>query len=440
MSALLFVLAGAAGAALGRALLGRWFNHLTLYALVWGGALALYAAGLIHYYPITWQAWASIAIAAAELALGAVTVILLARRPREADAALPRPPVVPERTLAIAILALTACAALAMGLQWVFLARRFGGIGGALFQSVNERYQMRVAGETGGIPYAGALALTAAAFAGIHTARIRRLDLVGLLPLVVVALQGVTAAGRMGMGVGGALFVATLILARRRTGAATAAPPALRSGPVSRLGPAIGLVVVLAVLIGGFSFVSGARGLVTDLPGVDPAMARYARYVPFVPSLYGSLSVGPPTFSEYLKAGAPRVAPGAYSFAPFLRGLRRLGVGPGVPYYEEQYFTPVPSNTGTWLKNTYAEFGAPGIVALPFLVGALAAWLMVRTRQGRLSTLVVLAHVLAVVIFSFSFNIMVLGDWWVSALVGWLLAAALDRRARAAPGTPAVVA
>jgi len=48
----LILLAAAVGMAAGRWLMGRWFNHVTLYSAVWGLSLGLYALDLIQYYPI----------------------------------------------------------------------------------------------------------------------------------------------------------------------------------------------------------------------------------------------------------------------------------------------------------------------------------------------------------------------------------------------------
>ena len=63
MTTLLVIGSTVMGAIAGRALLGRWYNHVTMYSLTWGFVLSLYSLDLIHYYPITSVAWVYIGTA-----------------------------------------------------------------------------------------------------------------------------------------------------------------------------------------------------------------------------------------------------------------------------------------------------------------------------------------------------------------------------------------
>ena len=37
---------------LGRLMFGKWFDHVSLYTGIWGGALILFELRLINYYPL----------------------------------------------------------------------------------------------------------------------------------------------------------------------------------------------------------------------------------------------------------------------------------------------------------------------------------------------------------------------------------------------------
>ncbi|HWO89875.1 MAG TPA: O-antigen polymerase [Gemmatimonadales bacterium] len=437
MNPVLALAAGAAGSVVGWAIHQRWFNPVTAYSAIWGMVLALTTSGLIHYYPISGAAWGYIALAWIQLTLGSAAMSGLAYR-LQPLASPPRADSMPsDRRLVTAIVVLTTLAAIALGAELAVALRGSSNLTEALLKQMNARYIARVQGEEGGvIPYLGSVAFTACALAGVLTRRIRRLAAINAIPLIVVSIQGVLTAGRTGVGIAAALFVAGLAFA-------PPAPQELQRRS-RRISTAIGLVVVLMVAAGGFTLVSANRGLVVDLPGVDPRLSSTSRHVPFLPSVVAHLSVSPPVFSEYLKAGAPAMPfPGAYTFAPFARVLSRVGIGSPVAYYEESYFTPVEANVGTWLKNWYADFGPAGVALMPFVFGLVIAYLMARLRRGNCAgatCVLVLSHLMAVIMMSFTFNIMVLGDWWVSLITAAVVGAILGkpRASSAVSAGPAV--
>jgi len=439
MLALTFVVVTILTAGAGRWLFGRWFNHLTLYSLTWGAALFFYGLDLIHYYPITPTAWGYILLAWAQILVGAAVVVAVARRAPDRGREAPTDSAPATGALATAILVLCALSAVALASQWVALFARYGNLFTALIQLANERYRERIAGQVAGdIPYIGAVAFSACALAGVYVARTGRVTWTAISPLVIVALQGITLAGRMGIAMGTTLFVSALLIAAPRRRAA--GPRFWR--PRTRAGWGLAMVGGGGAVLAGFLAVTLTRGLDIDLPGVDPALERLATRLPVAASLYSNVSAPPVAFSEYLKAGAPRRAWGSYTFAPVRRALRRLGMGEGVPRYEEVYWTPLHSNVGTYLKNAYADFGPAGVVLFPLLLSAVTAGLYLRTRRtGRTGTAVLTTHAFLVVIFSFNYNIMVLGTWLLSLVAGWITGNILDHHegavATAAPAEPA---
>ncbi len=422
------ILAGTfGGVTIGRLLFGRWFNHVTLYSGIWGITLLLVQAHLIHYYPITNQAWGYIVLAWVELLLGAVAIrYWLGHAPRsrpQADydqASL--------KVVGLVVVGLAGLAALALIAEWVVLFRRYGNVVQIVFEAANERYHARITGDVpGSIPYVGSFSLAAALLAGWYTASIRRFTVVSVFPPAVIALQAITGLGRATLLIGGVLFATGFFVAPRLPKPST--PVSLRPDAprLRRFWFALSLILAVGVGGSGFAFVSGTRGLTIDLPGVDPAMQRFARYVPFFPSIYSSFTSSPVVFSEYLKAGARRVTPGTYTLAPAWRVLGRLGLSKGVERHEENYSTPISSNVGTYLKNVYAEFGPLGIVWFPFLLSALTTSFFLRlTYQPRLSSVVIFAHLNTLVVFSFIENFLFLGYFYASAIVSWGVAVMLD--------------
>lgn len=417
MISLLVLTVSAVAIVWGRRLCGRWFNPVTAYTAPWGAALALGPVGLIHYHAIVPAAWGFMGLAFAQFLVGSAVGATMNRPMHEVAA----PP--PLKRLRIAVLILCAAAAAALLLQWLAIFRNGGSLLTALVRSIGERYAARARGTLGGeIPYLGTFALAACPLAGVLAARAGRFSLVSLLPLVVTALQSITSAGRLiamlGLAFFGAGFLATPSFLRQRI-------------RVSRTGLVIGLVVGVGLAGGSFALISATRGLQVDFPGTDPRMHALSRWVPVAPSLYANVATPPVAYSEFLKAGAPSQGFAAYTFAPAWRLLRRFKIGGGVPALEENYYTPVPSNVATYLKNVQSDFGPAGVALFPFLLGALATALAVKVANtGRLSTTAIYAAILTVVVLSFNYNIMVAGDWALALAVSWLAALLVERPAQ----------
>jgi oligosaccharide repeat unit polymerase len=130
--------------------------------------------------------------------------------------------------------------------------------------------------------------------------------------------------------------------------------------------------------------------------------------------LTANIAATPVAFSMYLDTpeAEKRGMWGGYTFAPIYRLLSRLGFNTHVPAYEENYYTPVPVNISTYLKNVYSDFGLAGVFIFPFLLAFCSTALML--RPGSLTTRLILAHLYAVIAFSVLFNIMLLGYWYLS--------------------------
>ena len=63
MDVLLLWLAGMIAVLLGKVLMGRWVNHLSVYSGIWTVSLGLYSLKWIPYHTLTTEAWLYIALA-----------------------------------------------------------------------------------------------------------------------------------------------------------------------------------------------------------------------------------------------------------------------------------------------------------------------------------------------------------------------------------------
>jgi oligosaccharide repeat unit polymerase len=400
-----------------RVLFKRWFNPLSLYSFVWGFGLSCYELRLIQYERISMQAWAYIAVAWIGLYLGAATVLLIKPPGTSRIVSVPQ---VNLNHLRWAILLLSAVGLIGLLDEIWVMTREFGGVSEALIANAGELYLSRLSGEVAYIPYAGAFAYAACSLAGAYTAFLGRVSRLALIPVLLVTAMQIFSMSRIGLSVAALLFLTSYLHARRDT--------RLRVTRWQRIF-AFGLGAM--VLGGGFALVSTTRGLGVDFPGKTPALEAITEYLPVFPSLYSYVSASPVAFSMYL--ASPQSSKdgrlGQYTFAPILRFLSKLGFPTYVERLEENYYTPVPFNVSTYLKNVNSDFGLMGIVLFPYTLGIVTTFLLLRAeREFRLLDIVFLSNLYVIVAFSFFFNLMYLGDWYISLLAGTIAAHFVRRR------------
>ena len=408
--------ASAFSAYIGRWGYRRWLNPLTLYSAVWGISLISFELRLIQYYPMSLTAWAYIALAWFSFLLGTGTAFATGTPKNRAGApAL----LVDIRNLRVAILILCAIGAITVIDQALVLRREFGSVWTAIVLQPGDVYLGRTGGEFSFFPYVGAFLFAASSMSGVYSAKRGRISLLSLLPLVLEVLNAVMGMARGGVLIAGFLFAMSFLFT-----------PKTQGSVIPKWQLVSGMLLVTALLIGEFAFVSTTRHLQTDFSGRTDALDTLAEYIPPLPSLYTNISATPIAFSMYLDTPDEQQTGfwGMNTFAPFYRLLAKLGFPTAVAGYEENYYTPVPMNTSTYLKDVHSDFGLPGIVIFPYLLGLISAYLGLRVAyRPRLVDIVLLAHLVLVIAASFAINLMFTGDWPISVLSGVVVASIVER-------------
>jgi oligosaccharide repeat unit polymerase len=381
----------------GRWWLGRLFNPLSIYSALWGFCLINYELRLIQYYEISTTAWLYIALAWLSLYLG-TGLVLLIRAPKPKSCA---PAKTNLKRLRVVIVGLSLVGSLGLISQLLAISREFGNPFVALITNPGDIYGARAANELSALSYAGAFTFAACTLAGIYTAKVGKFTLIGMTPLVLIVMQLFSVMGRTGLGVAAVLFAVSFVYTPK---------PVRFEVPMWQRAVA---ATAAMMLIGTFVAVSAIRHLNVEFVGITPKMEEISDYVPFFPSVYSNFSATPVAFSLYLAAPEQGKTGfwGMYTFAPVFRVLSRLGFPCAVPAHEENYYTPVPMNTSTYLKNVYSDFGPTGIVIFPGALGACLALLI--TRESGTLGLALLANLFVLAVFAFAFNFMLLGDWYI---------------------------
>lgn len=392
----------------GRMWFKRWFNPLSLYSFAWGFCLALYELRLIQYERVSAMAWLFILVAWGSLYLGALIAKLAS--PSESQPASGRTNL---QRMKWAILALTAIGAVGVLSEMLVLYREFGNVFEAVFYNASDVYLARTDNALAYLPYVGSAFYPAVSLAGCYAAETGSFGLVCMAPFFFMALHNLFGMGRAGLGIGAMLFLVCYLYTPRK--------------PVSVKKKILIGATATAILVGGFFAVSLTRSLQVDFPGRTDAIDSISEYVPIFPSLYSNFSAPPVALSLYLAAPEKQHPWGAYTLAPVLRFVSRLGLPVYVQPYEENYYTPVPMNTSTYVKNIYSDFGMAGIVLLPLILGIASVVLSLKV-QGNLVAKLLLANLYVYLAFSVLYSVTVLGDWYIGLIVGVIVGALIDRR------------
>lgn len=424
---LLMLACGLSGILVSRALLGRWFNHLALYSLIWGVGMAAYALRLINYKPMSGEVWLIVCYGWAAFAAGACLIPLgraaLGIVPEDRVEGVPRSVARLElRLLAISIVLLSLIGLIGALQHWSVLISRFGSVAMVIVRG-NLIYRMRVSDELPGmIPYVDSSALAAAFLAGVYSARSGRIRPIALLPLLVIIVGDIALVGRAKMLNAIVLFLSAYFVGRLGSGTM-----GLRL-PVARWKRVVGLLLVVALFLAAAEFVRGFRGTFERFRGASRRLSKLERNILITPSLYMYISSHPAVLNAYWKAGGEHPFPGSNTFAPVFRILARFGLADDVPDYQKFYPIPFPSNTATYLRELHADFGLTGVLVGPYLLGLLCTvlWFKVR-RQPKTTTLAWLAHLYVVVAFSYLYQATRAGYWVISLGLSLLVGAVIDR-------------
>lgn len=220
MSTLIVGIISLLGILIGKTIFKRWFNHLTLYCLIFGGAVFLYELKWLPFVEISSTTWLVIAISFTSFVLGIVTILsarnLFYEQPllihkKEIDLKLFYDD---GKILRYFIFFLSVISLYSAFELWNKLIATFGSIP-AVFLNSKTIYKLNVEGKLDIVtPYLFLFGYVGIFFSAIYTAYKRKFSILTFLPLLSIILREVGLAGRAGMLVALAEFVISFILFR----------------------------------------------------------------------------------------------------------------------------------------------------------------------------------------------------------------------------------
>lgn len=427
MAIFIILISGFIFVLVGRWIFGKWFNHVSLYAGIWSCSLALFEMRLINYYPLETETWIIILYTSMTFVLGAITVSIVQRQDFQLSL---EKSVIESRNMFFLeeelrylnkILWVLNIVTLFAALHtWSLVINRFGSIQNVLIFG-NYLYSYRISeGIPGSIPYVSSLSLTATLLAGVYTAKMNKITLVAMLPILIVVIVDMASMGRAMMIIAALIFM---------TGYFLAVPDRKHMLRVKRRRPAIRIITVviaISLLVLGGEFVRSLRRANELLPGASQSLLKLRESSFITPSIYMYLTVHHGVLNQYLKQDIEQTLPASNTFAPLFRMLEKFGFDTHVETYQKSYNTPIGANTGTYIRDFHADFKTAGILFGPYIIGFITSIIWFSFQKSRTYVrLALLGYFVVIVGMSLFYNASRAGYLFVyligSVLIGFLI-------------------
>jgi len=364
---------------LSKHLFKKWFNPLSLYAVVWGGMTYLYGLRLLPYYEISSHAWILIVLSYLSFLMGTVIVF----NARNAFFTSEKEAIWNEnefflfhndgKNLKILVLVLGLLGLFAALQHWYVLVKEYGSVTQVFIRAQRVYHMKNVGTESlGEIPYLWIFSYISVFFAGIYLAFKNKLEIVVLLPIIGISLKSMATFTRSGILFGLLEIVIAFVLTKYVL--------SNKNGRKNKKNKKIIFAAVLlaVLMVGSATVVKMARQTMDkSITGKSSSMNQLDGNVILSPAIYFYLSSQIVTFSSYLKTENEFHLPFEYTLFPLYRVLGKFDLVKKPNTHSIGYNTPTWSNTATYLRNLYSDFGYTGIILGPFLFGLFSSYFWV---------------------------------------------------------------
>jgi oligosaccharide repeat unit polymerase len=282
---------------------------------------------------------------------------------------------------------------------WKVLIDKFGSIPGVFLNALTI-YRSRVAegGVEGVIPYTGFLPFSGVFLSGLYVAYKKRIGVITLLPFMAVILNQVAVFGRAGILFAFFLFIVTIILFRHYLSSNRTA-----NEQGTKLKLTVILIIIVSLAVASAGLIRSFRHTIESYSASSQSLENLRGGFFITPSLYLYASSHVGVLNAYLRDDFNEDKMiGETTFQPFYNFISKLEWVKHPEFYEKGYFIPMWTNTGTYLRDLFGDFGVSGVILIPFFLGLFASLFWFKfCEQGRLWQLVILIFLFVIIMFSF---------------------------------------
>ena len=418
---------------IGKHILGRWLNHLTLYCIIWSGLILFYELKLISYPDITPRAWFYIIAAFLSFFLGTITFVsarnlyadngIFSKKSKmDFGLFLDRGQTVKYFVIFFSLISLYGAYQ-----HWMVLIHKFGSIP-AVFLNASLVYKLNAqqGGIKGMVPFISNFGYVAIFFGAIYTAYKGRFSFITFLPFIGIILQELATIGRLGMLLALMEFLFTFFLFRNLL-----VNDKSSRFRFSKKNAIVAATLLMIIFIVSASFVRITRGATESYSGATRELRQLKNNIIISPSLYLYISSDVGVLTKYLDSEGEKTGFGQNTFLTLYHILNKFDVIDRGSDYQKGYYIPMWTNTGTYIRELHADFGIVGALLGPYLLGLIITWLWYKFyKEKSFIVLTILVYLYLIIGFSFLVMITRTSYWSISQLLIILFIPIVEKVAR----------
>jgi len=416
-------------ALLSKHLFDKWFNHLSIYVIIWFFLLFLYELKLIRYEDLTFETWFVIIGAFISYFLGIITFFVAKNNfgnyPDSDNKNLRIQTnlfINNAKVLKISILITSIIGLIGAIQNWLVLLHEFKTFPNIIINA-NIIYHMRVEGELAFVPYLSSFSYVAVFLGALYSARKGKISFYLTFPFLGVILSDLANVGRAGMLFAFVEFISALVLYSYSINKYD-----LNQSKRSNKKFAISIVLIFISLVAAATVVKSIRGSVESISSSTSTLNKLKGNAVITPTVYLYFSSDVGVLNKYLELEKENSMFGENTFMPIYRVLNKLDLVEKPQFYQTGYYIPMWTNTGTYLRELHADFGVTGILLVPFLLGLFITFLWFKFFETtRLNYLVILVYFYIIIFFSFVVFEPRQGYWIISLVLILLFIPALEK-------------
>jgi len=391
----------------------RVFNHLAIFVTVWSWMLIFYNLKLLPYPTLSLNTWSVILIAFFTFLLGTYTVFI-ARESLNLSNHLELHSKKlqlfnDDGKLVKRIIIVFGFFGLFSALQnWYVLIVKYGSIE-KIFLSANEIYRFRQDNAISGvIPYIQAFANAGIILGGLYSAYKNKITIWLAIPFVAAVLKSLAMFGRIGM-----LIALVELLISYYIGKYFF--PKIEFSKAEKFRRAFSVILLAAILVGSASSIRAFRGTYEKFKGTNVKLNTMKDNIFFSPSIYLYMSSHVGVLDAFLKNQTEETSFGENTFTPFYNLFAKFDFTKRISYNQKGYYIPMWTNSGTILRDFYADYGIIGILLLPYLLGMFGSYFWLKFfSTGKAIYFILIVHLYTVIMLSFISSVTRGADWFVS--------------------------
>lgn len=419
MSLIIVAVVSILGIILGKLLLRKWINHLTIYSAIMGGLIFFYELKYLPYPDVIPLAWFFLVGSFLSFLFGILTIIT-ARKLYSSEQILSKqsniflPAFADDGKIVKYSILLFSFIGLFVAFQrWWVLINKFGSITDVLLNA-GIIYRMNVQGEIKEfIPILPSFVYIAVFLSGVYTAYKGRFSFLTFLPFIGIVLKELTYFGRGEMLFSLLEFAFAFFLFRHLL-----KDDLSNRFKFSKRNAVFATTILIAFIVVSASFVRTSRGATENYSGASKELRQLEENFIISPSVYLYLSSDVGVFTKYLEDGSEKAKFGENTFRAFYYFLSKFNIVDEPNFFQKGYFIPMWTNTGTYVRELHADFGPAGVFIGPFLLGLLITWLYFKFYENKnLIVLVLLVYLYIIIAFSFLMMVTRLNQWFISQIL-----------------------